>query len=94
MIFSFLIGAISVLVIWSAIAWAKDLGLKMTWWKWVLAASWYILLNFFVFLDFTIIGEGELGAGLKLLLFEGVILIALGVGLIRVLWSGRQKYSA
>ena len=93
-IFSFLIGALSGLVIWGAIAWAKDLGLKMTWWKWTLAASWYVLLNFFVFLDFTIIGEGELGAGIRLLLFEGMIMLVLGVGLAQLLWAGRLKYSA
>jgi hypothetical protein len=90
-IFSFIVGALSGVVIPAAVAWAKDLGLKMTWWKWLLAALWYLLLNLFVFLDFTFIGEGEKGAGLKLLLFQAVIMIILGVGLIRLLRSGRVK---
>jgi hypothetical protein len=92
-VFAFIAGAAFGLVIPAARAWAKDLGLKMTWWKWLLSGLWYSLLNFFVFLDFTFIGEGETGAGLKLLLFQGVILIILGAGLVRLLWAGRQKPS-
>ena len=92
-LFSFVFGAVTGLVVAGAIAWAKDLGLKMTWWKWLLVGLWYVLLNFFVFLDFTMIGEGETGAGWKLLLFEGVIMIILGVGLVRLLWAGREKKS-
>ena len=92
-LFMFIAGAVTGLVAAGAIAWAKDLGLKMTWWKWLLAALWYILLNFFIFLDFTMIGEGESGAGLKLLFFQGVLMIILFVGLVRLLWSGREKRS-
>ena len=90
-IFSFIVGALSGLVILGAITWAEDLGLKMTWWKWLLAALWYILLLFFVFLDFTFIGEGEAGAGLKLLLVQGITMVILGAGLVRLLFAGRQK---
>ena len=89
----FVVGAVTGLVVAGAIAWAKDLGLRMTWWKWLLATLWYILLNFFVFLDFTMIGEGESGAGLKLLFFQGVLMIILFVGLVRLLWAGREKKS-
>ena len=87
----FVVGAVTGLVVAGAIAWAKDLDLRMTWWKWLLAALWYILLNFFVFLDFTMIGEGESGAGLKLLFFQGILMIILFVGLVRLLWAGREK---
>jgi len=90
-LFSFVFGAVTGLVVAGAIAWAKDLGLKMTWWKWLIAALWYVLLNFFVFLDFTMIGEGEKGAGWKMLFFQGVIMIILGVGLVRLLWTGHRK---
>ena len=92
-LFSFIFGAVTGLVVAGAIVWAQDLGLKMTWWKWLLAGWWYILLNFFVFLDFTMIGEGEAGAGWKMLLFQGVIMVILGVGLVRLLWAGREKKS-
>jgi hypothetical protein len=89
--FAFVAGLLSSLVFMGAKAWFKDLGLKMSWWKWLLAILWYILLNFFVFLDFTLIGEGETSATLRLVLFQSVVVIILGVGLIRILWSGRQK---
>jgi hypothetical protein len=90
-IFAFIIGVLSVLVVWGAIAWARSLSLKMTWWKWLLAALWYLLLQFCIFLDFTMIGEGEAGAGWKMLLFQAVILIILGVGIGRLIWTGRKK---
>jgi len=90
-LFAFIIGLVSGLVVSGAAAWAKDLGLKMKWWKWLLAVLWYILLNFSVLLAFTMIGEGEPGAGLKLLLFLGLITFILGVGLVRLLWAGREK---
>jgi hypothetical protein len=87
----FLVGALTGLVVAGAIIWAKDLGLKMTWWKWFLAALWYLLLNFFVFLDFTLVGEGEPGAGLKLFFFQAVLMIVLFVGLVRLLRAGRAQ---
>ncbi len=91
-LFAFVFGAVTGLVIAGAIAWAKDLGLRMSWWNWLLAGLWYVLLNFFVFLDFTMIGEGEPGAGWKMLLFQGVIMIILGVGLVRIIWAGSKKH--
>jgi hypothetical protein len=78
------------LVVAGAIVWVKDLGLKMTWWKWLLSILWYLLLNFAVLLAFTMMGEGETGAGWKLLLFFGIILIITGVGLVRLLLMGRK----
>lgn len=92
-IYFFIIGAVTGLVITAANNWAKDLRLKMTWWKWLLAALWYILLNFFVFLGFTFIGEGETAAGLRLLFFQAVLMIGLGMGLVRLIWAGREKKS-
>ena len=86
-------GAVTGFVVAGVISWTKDLGLKMTWWKWLLAAFWYLLLNFFVFPDFTMIGEGEPSAGLKLLFVQGVLMIILFVGLARLLWLGREKKS-
>jgi hypothetical protein len=41
---------------------AKDLGLQMTWWKWSLAALWYIILSIGVAAGFTVMGEREPGA--------------------------------
>jgi hypothetical protein len=39
-------GLIYTLTALSAPIWAEDLGLQMSWWKWILAALWYVLLNF------------------------------------------------
>ena len=89
-VFAFIIGALSGLVVMGAIVWANSLGLMMTWWKWLLAVLWYILLNLFIFLDFTMMGEGEAAAGLKMLLFQVILMIILGVGLARLLWAGRK----
>ena len=90
-ILAFIVGVLTVPVIWTAIACSKDMNLQMNWWKWLLATLWYTLLIFFVFMDFTLMGEGEVGAGWKLLAFEGVIMIILGVGLARLLIKGRKK---
>lgn len=87
---SFITGVLTIPVIWGAMVWSRDMGLQMTWWKWLMAVLWYTLLIFFVFMDFTLMGEGETGAGWKLLAFEGVIMIILGVGLARLLMAGRR----
>lgn len=89
MILAFVVGIVTVPIILAARAWARDLKLRMNWWKWGLLAVWYFLLIFFIFLDFTFIGEGEVEAGWKLLLFQLVIMIILGAGLGRILWNGR-----
>jgi hypothetical protein len=91
MILAFIVGVVSIPIILAAVAWAKDLNLKMNWWKWCLLSAWYLLLIFFIFLDFTFIGEGEVDAGWKLLLFQLVIMIILGAGLARILWKGRLE---
>jgi len=93
-LFAFIIGAASGLVASGAKAWVRDLGLKMTWWKWLLTILWYLMLNFSVILAFTMMGEGETGAGLKMLLFFSIIIFILSVGLARLLWMGRKKTSS
>jgi hypothetical protein len=90
---SFITGVLTVPVVWGAIVWVKESGLQMNGWKWLLAALWYTLLLFFVFMDFTLIGEGEVSAGWKLLAFEAVVMIILGVGLVRLISRGRKSIS-
>lgn len=90
-VLAFIVGLLTVLVIIGAVVWFEDLKLKMTWWKWTLAGLWYVLLMFFILASFTFMGEGEVSAGWKSLAAEAVIMIILGVGLFRVLISGRAK---
>ncbi len=73
-------GMIYALAIAGARVWAQDLGLAMTWWKWLLVATWYIILNLSFAAGFTLIGEKEPKAGY---LFLGVfppLVIVLGIG--------------
>ena len=82
-LFWIVMGLIYALMIASAPAWARDLGLQMTWWKWFLAALWYGLLSLGIAASFTLMGEKEPRAGQYALGLTLVIMIILGVGL----WS-------
>ncbi len=93
-VFWFLMGMLFILVAKGARVWAEDLNLRMTWWKWALSVCWYGLLVFSVSLSLTFVGENESGAGLRALLFMGVITIILAAGLVRVLLIGRNKPEA
>ena len=86
-IFAFIVGLLTGAVGMGAVAWTRDLGLHMTWWKWLLSALWYLLLLFLLFAGFTFIGEGEAAAGWKTMGISAVLLVILGVGLARVLKS-------
>jgi hypothetical protein len=90
-IFALIVGILTGPVVYASIFWAKDLKLKMNWWKWLLTAIWYVLLLFFILADFTLIGEGEPGAGWKFLAFQVIIMVILGVGLFRLLLTGKKK---
>jgi len=84
-IFAFITGLLSGIVILGAIFWARDLRLPMTWWKWLLSAIWYGLLLFLFFAGFTFIGEGEPAAGWRTIGISVFIMVVLGAGLIRLL---------
>ncbi len=86
-IFAFIVGLLTGAVVVGAVTWAKELGLKMTWWKWLLSALWYLMMLFLLFAAFTFIGEGEPAAGWKILGISVVLLVILGAGLARVLKS-------
>ena len=90
-IFAFFIGLLTVPVILGAIAWSRDLALKMNWWKWLLSAVWYVLLLFLVFAAFTFMGEGEPVAGWKVLGLTALVMVILGTGLVRLLVAGRDQ---
>jgi len=84
-LFWMIMGALSVLVGISATIWAKDLGLKMNWFKWVLVVLWYLLVWLTVASPLTLIGENEAGAGYRIIPFLLVPTVILGVALWRYL---------
>jgi len=84
-LFVFIVGFLSGAVIIAAIFWAKDLGLFMNWWKWLLFAFWYIVLLLLIFAAFTFIGEGEPVAGWRAAGIAVFVMMVLGLGLIRLL---------
>ncbi len=80
-LFWIVMGLIYALIIAGAKVWAQDLGLQMNWWKWLLAAIWYVLLSYSFAGGFTLLGEKEPGAWYKFMGFHLIITIILGVGL-------------
>ncbi|MGD8982674.1 MAG: hypothetical protein PVH99_14130 [Desulfobacteraceae bacterium] len=82
-LFWIVMGLIYALMIAAAPLWAKDLGLQMNWWKWLLTAVWYGLLSISIAASFTLMGEKEPRAGQYSLGLTLVIMIILGAGL----WS-------
>ncbi len=90
-IFAFVTGLLSGGVIVGAITWSKELGLKLNWWKCLLAALWYLLLLLLIFAAFTFIGEGEPAAGWRTLGLSTVVMVILGAGLYRILVAGREN---
>jgi len=66
---------------------AKDLKLKMNWWKWLLSIGWFIFINITVAGGFTLIGENESRAGIYFLGVFGTVFIVLGVGLWQLIKS-------
>jgi hypothetical protein len=85
------LGALSVLVGLGAKAWAEDLNLKMPWWKWGLAGSWYGAANLAVAAGFTLRGEKEKAASDKFLLSAGGLLGFSGVILAAILLEGKES---
>ena len=82
--FWFLMGAVFVLVAVAFLAFSRDRGWTITWWKGLLALLWYTILSLSLFAWGTLIGEGEGGAGFKLFLIGLFITIVLGVALLRL----------
>ena len=85
------LGLVYGLIIVSARIWARDLGLKMTWWKWALATLWYVFLSVGIAAGTTLLGEFEYRAGWYFIGITLTVGVILGVGLWRLLWAGREK---
>ena len=78
MVLAFIIGVVTIPIVLGAVAWERTFNLKMTWWKWLLAALWYILLSFTFAGSFTLLGEKEPGAWAKFLGFHLIITVIFG----------------
>lgn len=86
-LFWFIMGILSILVVVGAKTWADNSKLKMTWWKWTIAALWYIGFLFSIAVSATFMGESEIAAGLKMIIFSVVLSIIGGVIIWRVIVS-------
>jgi len=78
-IFWTVMGLIYALIIAGAPIWAQDMGLQMSWWKWILAAAWYALLSFTLAGSFTLLGEKEPAAWYRFLCFNLAITVIVGI---------------
>ena len=79
--FWIVMGLLYALMIAGAPVWAEDVGLQMTWWKWLLAAIWFGLLSMGIAAGFTLLGEKEPRAGHYITGLSVIIMIILGIGL-------------
>lgn len=80
-IFWVVMGLLYALIIAGSKIWAQDLGLEMSWWKWVLAGLWYGFLSLGCVIGFTLIGEKEIRAGYFILGANFIASVILGAGL-------------
>lgn len=76
-------GLLYALAIASAPVWGADLGLAMTWWKWLLVGLWYLFFSYSLAGAFTLLGEKEPGAWYKFLAFHMIIVVFSGI----VIWA-------
>jgi preprotein translocase subunit SecF len=89
-LFWFIEGILATLFILGFRAWMEDRGVPMTWWKCMITAIWILLAGFTIAFVGTSIGEKEMAAALRGGILLGVITILSGVGLWRLLQTGRS----
>jgi len=90
-LFWIIMGMLYSLMIFSARYWAADLKIPMNGWKWLAAGFWFLLLSLSLAGGMTLIGEGEVHAGLSFLALFLLICLIMGVGLWRLLTAKRKK---
>jgi hypothetical protein len=92
--FFFILGILFLVTMIGAKIWFEDLGLKMNWWKWTLTILWWFLLWGTLAAPMTLLAEREAKGALGTFGILGIVTIILGVGLWRLLLSGRTKVTA
>ncbi|MBN2083593.1 MAG: hypothetical protein JW748_00100 [Anaerolineales bacterium] len=78
--FWFLMGILSVVVVAAFRAFARDRGWRIAWWKGLFGIAAYFVFAMSFYAWGTLIGEGEGGAGFRILVLGIVISLALGAG--------------
>ena len=78
-VFWIIMGLMYAVIIAGAPIWAEDLGLQMTWWKWILCGLWYMLLSFTFAGGLTLLAEREPRAWYKFMRFHLIIVIVSGI---------------
>lgn len=81
MLFWLVMGMLLTLTFAGAHFWTQDLGLRLNWLKWSLAALCYCLLCVGVAAGFTLMGEKERRAGFCMLGASLIVMIVLGAAL-------------
>ncbi len=84
-LFWMVMGALMVLFFTGIRLWFQDIKITMTWWKWVLFATWFFGVYVVISGGFTLIGENETRAGLYFMGVFGTLFIVFGAGLWRIL---------
>ncbi len=92
--FFFILGIFFLVTLIGARIWFEDMGMKMNWWKWLLTIIWWFLLMGTLAAPMTLLAEREPKGALGTLGLAGIVTIILGVGLWRLLASGREKVAA
>ncbi len=90
-LFWFIEGILACMVAIGFKTWMEDRGTPMPWWKWVLFATWILLLGFTIAFIFTSAGENEMDAAVKGGIIFGIVTVITGVGLWRVINIGQAK---
>ena len=78
-VFWTVMGLLYALIIAGAPIWMQDMGIQMSWWKWILATAWYALLSFTCAGSFTLLAEKEPAAWYRFLCFHLIITIIVGI---------------
>jgi hypothetical protein len=89
--FWFIMGILTVGVFAGAKIMFEDRGFTMSWWKWTLAGLWWLLLFATLAAPMTLLAEREPKGAWGVLGILGVITFILGVGLWRLLASGKRQ---
>jgi hypothetical protein len=88
--FWFLEGVFACLAVIGLKLWTEDRGIPMPFWKWILTGLWVVFLGFTIAFVSTSLGENEVVAARLGGILFGLTSVVSGIGLWRILRSGRK----